>query len=59
VDMEGHVTHLFNLAEDPYEQTNLANVSAERLKRDSWFAMQRLWMKKLGDGVDASGLKKR
>jgi len=59
VDLEGHVTHLFNLAEDPYEQTNLANVSAEQLKRDSLLAIERQWMKKLGDGVDASGLKKR
>jgi len=59
VDMEGNVVYLFNLAEDPYEQTNLANVSAEQLKRDSLLAMERLWMKKLGDGVDASGLKKR
>jgi arylsulfatase A-like enzyme len=59
VDMEGNVVYLFNLAEDPYEQTNLANVSAEQLKRDSLLAIERLWMKKLGDGVDASGLKKR
>ena len=59
VDMEGNVVYLFNLAEDPLEQTNLANVSAEQLKRDSLLAMERLWMKKLGDGVDASGLKKR
>jgi len=58
-DMEGNVTHLFNLAEDPYEQTNLANVSAEQLKRDSLLAIERQWMKKLGDGVDASGLKMR
>ena len=29
------------------------------MKRDSLLAMERLWMKKLGDGVDASGLKKR
>jgi hypothetical protein len=57
--MEGHATHLFNLAEDPYEQTNLANVSAEQLKRDSWLAMQRQWTKKLRDGLDPSGLKKR
>src|SRR5206468_8496235 len=56
VDIEGNVTHLFNLAEDLYEQTNLANVSAEQLKRDSLLATQRQWMKKLGDGVDASGL---
>jgi arylsulfatase A-like enzyme len=59
VDLEGNVTHLFNLAEDPYEMTNLANVSAEQLKRDSLLAIERQWTKKLGDGVDASGLKKR
>jgi arylsulfatase A-like enzyme len=59
VDMEGNVVYLFNLAEDPLEQTNLANVSAEQLRRDSLLAMERLWMKKLGDRVDASGLKKR
>jgi arylsulfatase A-like enzyme len=59
VDMEGSVTHLFNLADDPYEMTNLANVSAQQLKRDSLLAIQRQWMKKLGDGVDASGLRKR
>lgn len=59
VDMEGNVTHLFNLAGDPYEMTNLANVSAQQLKRDSLLAIQRQWMKKLGDGVDASGLRKR
>lgn len=59
VDMDGHVTHLFNLADDPYEETNLANVTAEQLKRDALLAIQRQWMKKLRDGVDPSGLKTR
>jgi arylsulfatase A-like enzyme len=59
VDMEGTVTHLFNLADDPYETTNLANVSAQQLKRDALLAIQRQWMKKLSDGFDASGLRKR
>ncbi len=59
VDKNDDVTHLFNLAEDPYEETNLANVTAELLKRDSLLAIERQWAKKLGDGVDASGLKKR
>ncbi len=59
VDLEGTVTHLFNLADDPYELTNLASVSAQQLKRDSLLAIQHQWMKKLGDGVDASGLRKR
>jgi arylsulfatase A-like enzyme len=59
VDKNEDVTHLFNLADDPYEQTNLANVSAELLKRDSLLALERQWAKKLGDGLDASGLRKR
>ena len=59
VDKNEDVTYLFNLADDPYEETNLANVSAEQLKRDSLLAIERQWAKKLGDGVDASGLKKR
>jgi len=58
-DMEGNVTHLYNLADDPLEMVNLANVSAQQLKRDAMLALMRVWMKKLGDGVDASGLKKR
>jgi arylsulfatase A-like enzyme len=59
VDMEGTVTHLFNLADDPYELTNLANVSVQQVKRDALLAVERQWKKKLGDGVDASGLRKR
>ena len=59
VDTQGQIAYLFNLADDPYEEINLANVSAEQLKRDSLLAIERQWAKKLGDGVDASGLKKR
>jgi arylsulfatase A-like enzyme len=59
VDKNEDVTYLFNLADDPYEETNLANVSAEQLKRDSLLAMERQWAKKLNDGMDASVLKKR
>ncbi len=59
VDKNEDVTYLFNLADDPYEETNLANVSAELLKRDSLLALERQWAKKLGDGMDASGLRKR
>lgn len=59
VDKNDDVTYLFNLADDPYEETNLANVTAAQLKLDSLLAIERQWAKKLGDGVDASGLKKR
>lgn len=58
-DLEGHVTHLYNLADDPNELNNLALVSAEQLKRDSLLAEQQVWMRKLGDRLDPSGLRKR
>ncbi|MEQ1886458.1 MAG: sulfatase-like hydrolase/transferase [Bryobacteraceae bacterium] len=58
-DGEGRVTHLFNLADDPYELNDLANSSSEQLKRDALLALKQVWMKKLEDGVDSSGLKIR
>jgi arylsulfatase A-like enzyme len=58
-DKEGRVTHLFNLADDPYELSDLANVSSEQLKRDALLAVRQQWMRKLEDGVDPSGLKIR
>ena len=39
--------------------TNLASASAQQLKRDALLAVMRVWMRKLGDGVDASWLRKR
>ncbi|HTD44041.1 MAG TPA: sulfatase-like hydrolase/transferase [Bryobacteraceae bacterium] len=58
-DLEGHVTHLYNLSDDPNELNNLALVSAEQLKRDSLLAEEQVWMRRLGDRVDPSGLRKR
>jgi arylsulfatase A-like enzyme len=58
-DTQGNATQLFNLAEDPYETVNLARAAGSLLKRDELLAQQRVWMKRLEDGVDASGLKKR
>ena len=58
-ELDGKVTHLFNLADDPNELTNLANVASAQLKQDSLLALQKVWARKLGDGVDASGLRKR
>lgn len=58
-DLEGHATHLYNLADDPQELNNLALVSAEQLKRDSLLAEQQVWMRKLGDRMDPSGLRQR
>jgi arylsulfatase A-like enzyme len=52
-------THMFNLQKDPYELTNLANLSSEVLNRDVMVALLQLWRNKLSDGRDASGLRRR
>jgi len=52
-------THMFNLQKDPYELTDLANVSSEALNRDVMVALLQLWRNKLSDGRDASGLRRR
>ena len=59
VNASGNPTHLYNLLNDPYEMTNLVNVSAEKLKRDAIGALLQFWRRKLSDGRDASGLKSR
>jgi arylsulfatase A-like enzyme len=56
---KGDVTHLFNLADDPYELTNLVQDSAQKLKLASLKAQLLAQMKKLGDGLDPSGLRIR
>jgi choline-sulfatase len=49
VDVNGEVTHLYNLADDPYELTNLAHEPSARLKRDQLLAILRLSRQKLLD----------
>jgi arylsulfatase A-like enzyme len=56
---KGEVTHLFNLAEDPYELANLASDPAQKLMLASMKAQMLAQMQKLGDGMDPSGLRKR
>jgi arylsulfatase A-like enzyme len=53
------VTHLFNLAEDPLEMTNLAHDPTQKLKLASMKAQLLVEMKRLGDGMDPSGLRIR
>jgi hypothetical protein len=55
----GEITHLFNLADDPYEMLNLAPMPAQKLKLASLKAQLQAEMKKLGDGMDPSGLRRR
>jgi arylsulfatase A-like enzyme len=56
---KGESTHLFNLADDPFELTNLVHDSAQKLKLASLKAQLLAQMKKLGDGLDPSGLRIR
>jgi arylsulfatase A-like enzyme len=56
---KGDITHLFNLAEDPYEMANLARDPAQKLMLASLKAQLLAQMQKLGDGMDPSGLRKR
>ena len=59
MDLNGEVTHLYNLADDPDERINLAQDSASQLTRDALAALIKAWKRKVGDGYDSSGLKRR
>jgi arylsulfatase A-like enzyme len=52
-------TSLYNLADDPAEENDLAHDREHELTRDSMLALARQWMRKLGDGMDPSGLRIR
>jgi arylsulfatase A-like enzyme len=52
-------TRLYNLADDPAEENDLAHDREHELTRDSMLALARQWARKLGDGVDPSGLRLR
>ena len=52
-------TRLYNLADDPREENDLAHDREHELTRDSMLALARQWMRKLGDGEDPSGLRLR
>jgi hypothetical protein len=53
------VLHLFNLGEDPDEEHDLAAEIGYRLKVDELTAQVHAWMKRTGDGMDPSGLRRR
>ena len=59
VDRDLNVTHLYNLGQDPFELENLARDVSQELKRDELKALLKDWMRRTGDGMDPSGLKKR
>ena len=45
------VTHLFNLGQDPFEMTNLANSKASSVLQDGLLALMKRWMIRTGDRV--------
>jgi arylsulfatase A-like enzyme len=56
---QGGVTGLFNLADDPLEMNNLVRDPAQKLRLASLKAQLLAEQKKLGDGMDPSGLRRR
>jgi arylsulfatase A-like enzyme len=56
---KGEVTGLFNLADDPAEMNNQVRDPAQKLRLASMKAQLLAEQKKLGDGMDPSGLRRR
>lgn len=56
---KGDITGLFNLAEDPFEMANVVHDPARRLMLASLKAQLLAEQKKLFDGMDPSGLRRR
>jgi len=59
MDRERNVTGLYNLGTDPDEMDNRARDPGLELKRNELKALLSDWMRRTGDGFDASGLKRR
>jgi arylsulfatase A-like enzyme len=59
IDREGEVTHLYNLAADPFEMSNQATARAERRRKDELTTLLELWRRRTNDGRTGSGLRKR
>jgi hypothetical protein len=50
---------LYNIADDPDENTDLRRVRKYRVTRDSMWALAEQWMEKLQDGRDTQGFRSR
>lgn len=59
VDAKMQPTHLYNLGLDPGEETNLASEAAHQRLRDELTAHTQDWIRRIGYGMDPSGLKVR
>jgi arylsulfatase A-like enzyme len=53
------ILHLYNLGQDPDETTDLAGDPTSQRKCDELRAIAADWMRRLGDHMDPSGLKRR
>lgn len=58
-DLTGTPVRLYNLAADPGEQNDLMRDPSSRLTLDGLLALTQVWMRRLGDRLDPSGLKRR
>ena len=58
-NLREEIVGLYNLADDPQEQTDLQDKREHRVNRDSMLALARQWMTRLEDGIDAHGLRTR
>ncbi len=50
-DRDLHITHLYNLGQDPYEMKNLAAEKSRSRKRDEMGAIVQDWMKRARDRI--------
>ena len=62
-NLREEVLGMYNVEDDPQEQTNLAREASRnpslKLERDGLLALARVWMRKLEDGRDSSGARTR
>jgi len=62
-NLREEVLGLFNVADDPLEATNLSKETARdptlKLKQDGLLALARVWMRRVEDGRDSSGVRTR
>jgi arylsulfatase A-like enzyme len=62
-NLREEVLGMYNVADDPLESTNLAKEAARdpalKLTRDGLLALARVWMRRVEDGRDSSGLRLR
>jgi hypothetical protein len=58
-DLSGAPLHLYHLLEDPLEELDVMEDPKARLIRDAMLALAQVWIKRIGDRIDPSGLKER